>query len=910
MAPDEQRARRTDRLLRLAGDGTAADGQAAAQLGEAAVTLLEGSPEGIAIVDGSGLIVYWNGAAEQQFGLERSRALGQELASLIFPDHLQASVRAVLLREIDEPGEGLGQRRIELGARRADGREIPVDIATKPVELDGSRWLAVYLDDASERSERERELHADARRRSAVLDLGQSALEGMDMDQLLQRAVALTIDELGVDRCEVWRRDDDGSSMTLRASSGWPDEAAGTRVPLVTSTQPGYTLLRGQGAIVVEDFRREGRFGAVGPDGAASPQSSISIRIPGTSGGFGSLIAASETLRRFELSDISLFVSLAQTLGAAIERARAIDSLADAERQIRTLIERLPSITYRAGLGARGEWYFISPQVEEIIGYTVEEWMADPGLWERAVHPDDIDWVLEAEDQSGVDGKPLDVAYRIRKRDGEMIWVRDRASVGTVDENGVLIVEGLITDISEQRAAEDRLRYLAEHDELTGLMNRRCFEVAVDREIGSNRLPGERGAMVIIDLDHLKRVNDTLGRSTGDRVVADIAKMLADDIGAGQLLSTARQRRVRRADPGRRRGPGARARRQPAGDGPGPDRDCQPDRERRRRPRRTRHGRQRDRPDHGRRHRPAPGQGSRTRPGRDLHRRGPQQARVGRPRPPGHRGGRPRPLLAADHRHGLGPRLRGGAAGQDGRSRQRPTDLRRRVRADRGALRARPQPRPLGRDRGARPDHRRQARQRQHLGRDDQRPKPDREGRRLTGRDRRRPVAADLRDHRDRRHSGDRVAARLHRPRRGARLWPLARRRRDRLRLAHLPPPPAVHRAQDRHAVRPRRHRVGGGPQDRRVARRHRQRARHAHRGRGRRQPGAGRAAAGDRRRPACRVTCSVAPPQSWRPRPDEPGRGEAKDAGGEATSGREPTRTPASPLPGRQVSICIGGLL
>ena len=537
MAPDEQRARRTDRFLRLAGDGSAAGGQAAAQLGEAAVTLLEGSPEGIAIVDGSGLIVYWNGAAEQQFGLERSRALGQELASLIFPDHLQASVRAVLLREIDEPGEGLGQRRIELGARRADGREIPVDIATKPVELDGSRWLAVYLDDASERSERERELHADARRRSAVLDLGQSALEGMDMDQLLQRAVALTIDELGVDRCEVWRRDDDGASMTLRASSGWPDEAAGTRVPLVTSTQPGYTLLRGQGAIVVEDFRREGRFGAVGPDEAASPQSSISIRIPGTSGGFGSLIAASETLRRFELSDISLFVSLAQTLGAAIERARAIDSLADAERQIRTLIERLPSITYRAGLGAHGEWYFISPQVEEITGYTVEEWMADPGLWERAVHPDDIDWVLEAEDQSGVDGKPLDVAYRIRKRDGEMIWVRDRASVGTVDENGVLIAEGLITDISEQRAAEDRLRYLAEHDELTGLMNRRCFEVAVDREIGSNRLPGERGAMVIIDLDHLKRVNDTLGRSTGDRVVADIAKMLADDIGAGQLLS-------------------------------------------------------------------------------------------------------------------------------------------------------------------------------------------------------------------------------------------------------------------------------------------------------------------------------------------------------------------------------------
>ncbi len=539
MAPeDQQRARRTERFLRLADAGPGpAEAETADRLGDAAVALLEGSPEGIAIVDRSGRIVYWNEAAEQQFGLERSRALGQELASLVFPDHLQSSIQAVLTREVDEPGEGLAQRRLELGARRADGREIPVDIATKLVDLDGSRWLAVYLHDASERSERERELHADARRRSAVLDLGQSALEGMEMDQLLRRAVELTVDELGVDRCEVWRRDEEGGTMTLRASHGWPAESAGLTVPLATSIQPGYTLLRGQGAIVVEDFRREGRFSDVKPEEAGPAQSSISIRIPGTSGGFGSLIAASETLRRFELSDISLFVSLAQTLGAAIERARAIDSLADAERQVRTLVERLPSVTYRAGLGANGRWFFVSPQIEEITGYTTDEWMADPRLWERAVHADDRERVLAAESVAAREDTPLDIAYRIQRRDGKMIWVRDRASVGIVGSDGVMVVEGLITDISEQKAAEDRLRYLAEHDELTGLMNRRSFESAVDREIAAGTLPGERGAMVIVDLDHLKRVNDTLGRSTGDRVVADIAKLIAEELGGDQLLS-------------------------------------------------------------------------------------------------------------------------------------------------------------------------------------------------------------------------------------------------------------------------------------------------------------------------------------------------------------------------------------
>ena len=536
MASEEQRTRRAgEGILRLADDRRGRGSDPVEELGATAIAVLEGSPEGVVLIDGTGSVVFWNSAAEQLFGLERSRAVGNDLASLIFPDHLQSAVRAVLLREVDEPGEGLSQRQIELGARRADGVEIPVDIATTTLDLPSGRLLATFLRDASDRSERERELHSDARRRSAVLDLGQVALEGMALDELLQRAVALSMEELGVDRCEVWQRDEDGQTLTLRASVGWPTEPTPARVPLVAATQPGYTLLRGQGAIVVEDFRREGRFTATGPEDAAPAQSSISIRIPGTSGGFGTLIASSESLRRFELSDMSLFVSLAQTLGAAIERSRAVDSLETAERQIRELIERLPSITYRAGLGTRGEWYFISPQVEEITGYTVEEWMADRLLWDRIIHPEDLDGVLEAEDLCAAEGRPLDIAYRIRRRDGEMIWVRDRASIGHYNPDGTMVVEGLITDISEQKAAEDRLRYLAEYDDLTGLMNRRSFEAAADAAI--DNLPGGRGAMVILDLDHLKRVNDTLGRSTGDRVLADIAMMLGEDLGKGQILA-------------------------------------------------------------------------------------------------------------------------------------------------------------------------------------------------------------------------------------------------------------------------------------------------------------------------------------------------------------------------------------
>jgi PAS domain-containing protein len=80
MASEEQRARRGERFLRLADvrSSGANASEAAKVLGDAAVTLLEGSPDGVAIIDGTGRIVYWNEAAEAQFGLERSRALAAE----------------------------------------------------------------------------------------------------------------------------------------------------------------------------------------------------------------------------------------------------------------------------------------------------------------------------------------------------------------------------------------------------------------------------------------------------------------------------------------------------------------------------------------------------------------------------------------------------------------------------------------------------------------------------------------------------------------------------------------------------------------------------------------------------------------------------------------------------------------
>ena len=531
---EDQHARRAEGLLRLAGERRAEDRPRIA-LDGAGAALIAGAPDGVAVLDPDGVVVAWNPAAARMFGIDRAVAIGSDLAALVFPEHLQGAVRNVLQRQVSESAASVAQREIELNAVRADGREIPIDITTAVIGGDSFPLLAVYLRDASERSERERELHADARRRSSVLDLGQVALEGLTLDKLLGRAVALAMEELAPSRCEIWAVGD-GGELHLRASAGWPAGRDEVRIPLEASSQPGYTVLRGHGALVVEDFRREGRFSPIEPLDAQPVQSAISIRIGGEGDPFGSLVVTSETLRRFDLSDISLLESVGQLLGAAIERTRVSDSLADAEQRVRSLIERLPSITYRASLGEHGTWTFISPQVEEILGYTVAEWTADPSLWEKRLHPDDLGRIIAEEERCAHNSEPLDVEYRIRKRDGEMIWVRDRASVGVPEGDGAIFVEGLITDVSEQKAAEERLRYLADHDELTGLLNRRGFELAADVAIAGGALPGGRGALLVIDIDHLKRVNDTLGRSAGDRAIAAVASMLAGRIDPGHVF--------------------------------------------------------------------------------------------------------------------------------------------------------------------------------------------------------------------------------------------------------------------------------------------------------------------------------------------------------------------------------------
>src|SRR3954453_15441341 len=113
-----------------------------------------------------------------------------------------------------------------------------------------------------------------------------------------------------------------------------------------------------------------------------------------------------------------------------------LDQLAAGGHDFRRLIERLPVIVYTAEIGERGRWRYVSPQVEEILGYKPEDFIRDPGLWASLLHPDDRQRALDLETEEHLGNRETTpTEYRMYRRDGEVVWMHDEA-VLEPDEGG------------------------------------------------------------------------------------------------------------------------------------------------------------------------------------------------------------------------------------------------------------------------------------------------------------------------------------------------------------------------------------------------------------------------------------------------------------------------------------------
>jgi len=210
------------------------------------------------------------------------------------------------------------------------------------------------------------------------------------------------------------------------------------------------------------------------------------------------------------------------------ERKRLESDLRAAEERFRLLVERVPAVVYVAEPGPHGRWRYVGPQIERMLGFTAQEWMADPELWLRQLEPADRDEVLAGEERwvlVGTTVEPRSETYRLRRKDGTLVWVRDDALV-LFDQDGAPTIQGVLVDVTQEKELEERLAYEAFHDSLTGLPNRRRFRDRVDRAFAGEVDTRADVTVIFIDLDNFKAVNDSFGHACGDEVLIAAARRI------------------------------------------------------------------------------------------------------------------------------------------------------------------------------------------------------------------------------------------------------------------------------------------------------------------------------------------------------------------------------------------------
>ncbi len=219
------------------------------------------------------------------------------------------------------------------------------------------------------------------------------------------------------------------------------------------------------------------------------------------------------------------------------ERKRAERQLREAEVRFKTLVEQIPAVTYVCQMDTDRSAIYMSPQVQDLLGYTQIEWRTRPGLWTSLLHPDDRDHVLKEIARAGLSGEPFVAEYRMSAQDGRMVWVRDEA-IQMQDEQGrPQFWQGVIVDITDRKQAEREIAFLAYHDKLTGLPNRAMFQEVLDLAIARARRHAMSCAVFHVDLDNFKLVNDSLGHSAGDELLRQLAGRLRETIRESDLVS-------------------------------------------------------------------------------------------------------------------------------------------------------------------------------------------------------------------------------------------------------------------------------------------------------------------------------------------------------------------------------------
>lgn len=423
---------------------------------------LEHLPDPAFEVGLDGTILWLNNRVEHLIGYPRAELLGTPFSALIAPESLKQT-----WLQIGRIAAGESVT-FDLVVLHRSGRRVEISASASPTLVNG-QVVGLYgvARDITEQRQTERRIADQSARLQALADCSAAFAGTLDLDTVF-RTVAHRVSNVLGDLCVLRLLNDDGELLDPVAVAARDDSVLERIGPVPSTrfddpTQMTSIVMRTGEPVLLPTMEpgyiRKHLDATYQPRAQHAPVESmliVPLRVRGATIGTMSIVSVTPG-RHYSLDDQHFLQDLAGRAAQSVDNARLHRATRDAEVRFRALVEHLPAMTYIGALDERiMSDEYMSPQIFDILGYTVEEYLADPDLWMRSVHADDRARVEEHVAQAIRGETPIDVEYRMFRRDGELCWLHSRASIAIQDDQP-LWWQGIVFDVTDRKRAEEAL---------------------------------------------------------------------------------------------------------------------------------------------------------------------------------------------------------------------------------------------------------------------------------------------------------------------------------------------------------------------------------------------------------------------------------------------------------------------
>lgn len=472
--------------------------------------VLSSLPVAVVVADiETGIILHVNPPAEKLWKYDATTLIGKS-QTVLHSDYWNDKSRETFSKDIETLRAGKMLTQSKNAALRADGSEIPITINAILVNLEGKEAIVGTFLSLEDEEKAYKELAQKEQELNTIFDNSQVGIAYLKNGRILHKANKKLANMLGYDA----NVDIEGLSIEdfhlSHEKFVWFGEHHYEALREKHATHINYQLRKKNGESIWVSLSGQAVDTAVPPD--------LSKGVI------------------WVVDDIDDYMNLQQ-------------ELVTQNSNLQKLLYNINGISWTFDL-KNNKFTYVSSNSEKILGYTEQEW-TDLDSWKMMLHPDDREEAAEYCANETHKGKDHLMEYRMLKKDGTVIWVLDIVSLGKDEDGNATMLYGFILDITKQKNDQlkieqdkkrlqetldelknknDLLDYQAHHDTLTGLPNRTLYHYMVEQAIQKTKKTEKKFALVFIDLDHFKEVNDSLGHEEGDIILVEASKRLKNCI--------------------------------------------------------------------------------------------------------------------------------------------------------------------------------------------------------------------------------------------------------------------------------------------------------------------------------------------------------------------------------------------